>query len=104
MAFQNSLDFLLFAIGYAKVLKLIENIDLMPNWVDQCVIFYDESNPWKVTLFEKIINCIALTFSEQQIETLSPNPATLNAGKTLSAKSKWLLVAGEHDIAFKGKS
>jgi hypothetical protein len=34
-----------------------------------------------------------LTLSEQQIETLSPNPAAYKAGQSLSARNKWSLLA-----------
>jgi hypothetical protein len=41
-----------------------------------------------------------LAFTEQQIETLSPNPAAFNAGKSLAAKNKWKSLAQNERAAW----
>lgn len=43
-----------------------------------------------------------MVFSEQQIESLAPNPAAFNAGKALSAKNKWVTLA-QNDRAVWGE-
>lgn len=47
----------------------------------------------KTTIFTAVVKVFKMTFTEQQIETLAPNPGAFNSGKSLSNAGNWITYA-----------